>query len=149
MALKAVGTLCLLRRVLTGVSHWQQEENWYNRRRVDPCNRCGAIKNLLLSVSFPIFYPSETFRAWGRIFVISDVNVYVIIRNSLDCIFKIFLVFIRRQEIKTAYCDRFDGTSDMNAATVFNGRVRISALPTQRFSEYTGQRNINPLLPNG
>jgi hypothetical protein len=31
---------------------------------------------------------------------------------------------------------------------LLNGRVRISVLPTQRFSEYTGQRNINPLLRN-
>jgi hypothetical protein len=31
---------------------------------------------------------------------------------------------------------------------LLNGRVRISALPTQRFSEYTEQRNINPLLRN-
>jgi hypothetical protein len=30
-----------------------------------------------------------------------------------------------------------------------NGRVRIPAFPTQRFSEYMGQRNINSLLPNG
>jgi hypothetical protein len=31
---------------------------------------------------------------------------------------------------------------------LLNGRVRIPAFPTQRFSEYTGQRNINPLLRN-
>jgi hypothetical protein len=31
---------------------------------------------------------------------------------------------------------------------LINGRVRISAFPTQRFSDYTGQRNINPLLRN-
>jgi hypothetical protein len=31
---------------------------------------------------------------------------------------------------------------------LLNGRVRISAFPTQRFSEYTGHRNINPLLRN-
>jgi hypothetical protein len=29
-----------------------------------------------------------------------------------------------------------------------NGQVRIPAFPTQWFSEYTGQRNINPLLRN-
>jgi hypothetical protein len=29
---------------------------------------------------------------------------------------------------------------------LLNGRARISALPTQRFFEYTGQININPLL---
>jgi hypothetical protein len=31
---------------------------------------------------------------------------------------------------------------------LLNGRVRISSLPTQRFSDYTGQRNINPLPRN-
>jgi hypothetical protein len=45
------------------------------------------------------------------------------------------------------YCDRFDGTSDMIAATQRPGTD--FGAPTQRFSEYTGQRNINPLLPNG
>jgi hypothetical protein len=31
---------------------------------------------------------------------------------------------------------------------LLNGRVRIPAFPTQRSSEYTGHRNINPLLRN-
>jgi hypothetical protein len=31
---------------------------------------------------------------------------------------------------------------------LFNGRLRIPAFPAQRFSEYTRQRNINPLLRN-
>jgi hypothetical protein len=36
------------------------------------------------------------------------------------------------------YCDRFDGTQIWKQ--LLNGRVWISAFPTQRFSEYTGQK---------
>jgi hypothetical protein len=46
----------------------------------------------------------------------------------------------------TIYCDRFDSTSDINADIQRSGTD--FGAPTQRFSEYTGQRNINPLLPN-
>jgi hypothetical protein len=44
------------------------------------------------------------------------------------------------------YCDRFHDTSDMDAA--IQRPRRIPAFPTQRFSEYTSQININPVLRN-
>jgi hypothetical protein len=42
------------------------------------------------------------------------------------------------------YCDIFDGTSDMNAATQRPGTDFGVSYAT--VFEYTGQRNINPLL---
>jgi hypothetical protein len=42
----------------------------------------------------------------------------------------------------------FDLTVLQMRTLLLNGRVRISAFPTQRFSEYTGQRNMNPFLRN-
>jgi hypothetical protein len=50
--------------------------------------------------------------------------------------------------ISQKYCIMTDLTVLEIWTLLLNGRVRIPAFPTQWFPEYTGQRNINPLLRN-
>jgi hypothetical protein len=74
-------------------------------------------------------------------------TLYNILQNTGN------LIFIFHYSIAQDYmaklvtcCDRFDGTSDMNAATQWLG-TDLGASYAMIF-EYKGQRNINPLLRN-